>query len=364
MSTAAATASAVLDSYEAYGCRVNAYDPAELFGRYEQAGFLYPAKRRRMAPFWPEIVDNWGRARRAGELVHWVATCEQENGAWASISSWRSTHGGWTTQHLVSIGGPRGSRAVLLAGQAVRIRDRVEAAHQSWFRPDNRFPNRVFGSIEKGVGVEHAAVVPQTRLSIPTATAAGLESDLRISRQKERWQADLHGLAVAARGRVYADAEELGDDDLELDAVDQLYSHVGLRRYRHVWLAWERDRLLGAAIAWRGPLGFNFSFLENRCDLLLQPGLTEAKAGAVVRALLRAAAASYADLPLGAIPVVARCDDARHAVAAGADVVRDYTQSIWLQSGFEAMYGHFARFYERIERTAGRFSLVAPAPRG
>ena len=249
----------------------------------------------------------------------------------------------------------------MLAGQAVRIRDGVDRAHQSWFRPANRFPNRVFGSIETGVGTENAAVIPQALLAIPTAKAAGLASALRISRQRERWQADLYGLAVAARGRVYADAEELDHDDLELDAVDQLYGHVGLRRYRHVWLAWERNRLLGAAIAWRGPLGFNFSFLENRCDLLLDPGLEAVKAEAVVRALLRAASETYADLPLGAIPVVARCDDVHDVVAAGAEPVRNYTQSIWLQPGFEAMYAHMARFYERIERASIRLDLAGPS---
>jgi hypothetical protein len=354
--------SAVLDSYEAYGCRVNALEPHELFARYAEAGFLYEAKRERLRPFLPTIEDNWRRALRAGELIHWVATHDQPQlGSWASISSWRSTHRGWNTQHLVSVGGPSGSRAVMLAGQAVRIRDAADNAHQNWFRPDNRFPKRVFGSIETGVGGDHAAVVPQTLLSIPTGVAAGLAADLRISRQREPWQADLYGLAVAARGRVYAEAEELDHEDLELDTVDQLYGLVGLRRYRHIWLTWERDRLLGAAIAWRGPLGFNFSFLENRCDLLLRPGLEAGKAAGVVRALLRAASGTYADLPLGAIPVVARCNEADHVLAAGGDRVRDYTQSIWLQPAFPAMYAHMARFYERIERASHRAGLATAA---
>jgi hypothetical protein len=177
---------------------------------------------------------------------------------------------------------------------------------------------------------------------------------LRISRQKERWQADLPGLALAARGRVYAEAEELDHEDLELATVDELYGHVGLRRYRHVWLAWERDRLLGAAIAWRGPLGFNFSFLENRCDLLLEPQLAATKADAVVRTLLHAASASYRDFSLGQIPLVMPAQQAPFAVAAGAELVRPYTQSIWLQPGFEAMYEHMARFYRRIERVQHR----------
>jgi hypothetical protein len=81
-----------------------------------------------------------------------------------------------------------------------------------------------------------------------------------------------------------------------------------------------------------------------------------------VRTLLRAAAASYADFPLGQIPVVIPEPEAAHAVTAGAQVVRNYTQSIWLQAGFEAMYAHMARFYQRIERAEARLGLAARRP--
>jgi hypothetical protein len=33
-----------------------------LFERYAQAGFLYQAKRERLRPFMPQILDGWGRA--------------------------------------------------------------------------------------------------------------------------------------------------------------------------------------------------------------------------------------------------------------------------------------------------------------
>src|SRR5690606_38412782 len=87
-------------------------------------------------------------------------------------------------------------------------------------------------------------------------------------------EALLH-LAVAARGRVYAVSEELQHDDLDLEAVDALYRLVGLRRYRKAFVVCQSgsDEPIAAAIAYRGPLGLNFSFLENRCDVLVRPGL-------------------------------------------------------------------------------------------
>ncbi len=346
---------APLGSYDAYGCRVNAIDPDALFDRYAEAGFLYPAKCERLRPFMAQITESWHRALRAGELLHWIATYDsEETDSWASISSWRSTHRGWNTQHLVSIGGPVGSRAVMLAGQAVRIADGVDRSHQNWFRPDNRFPNRLFGTITNTIGEDRAAVHPQLLLSLPIRTAAVLKRELRVSELRSSDDADLHAFAARARGAVYAAAEDLDHEDILLAEVDNLYSLVGLRRYRRIFVAWRGDNPVGAALAYRGPLGFNFSFLENRCDLLLDPDVGGKYRQAVVRSLAAAATAAYVDFPPAEIPLVVAEYDADEAVRAGASPIRRYTQSIWLQEGFSAMYGHMARFYERVEKALER----------
>src|SRR5205814_8955322 len=74
-------------------------------------------------------------------------------------------------------------------------------------------------------------------------------------------------IASVARGSIYVAAEQLLTDP-ELTEVDQLYREVGLRRSRRVWLAYReyKDEPIGAVIAYRGPLGLNFSYIENRCS--------------------------------------------------------------------------------------------------
>jgi hypothetical protein len=98
--------------YADYGCRVNAWPVEQLFERYASTRFLYADKAARLQPYLSEILDNWRRGLRGGELIHWVATYDDPGGGWATISSWRSTWTGWQTQHLVSTAGPVGSRAV------------------------------------------------------------------------------------------------------------------------------------------------------------------------------------------------------------------------------------------------------------
>jgi hypothetical protein len=161
--------------------------------------------------------------------------------------------------------------------------------------------------------------------------------------------AALCALAALARDAVYVTAEAL-DTDVDLQTVDCLYRTVGLRRTRQVWLAYQGDaaRPVGAVLAYRGPLGLNFSFLENRCDLLLDPALSPADAEMVSESLIAAALPAYADFELDDIPVVADQAAAPSLYALGGEFLRNYCQGIWLKDGQPQLYHHVDRFYTRL----------------
>jgi hypothetical protein len=339
----------------------------QLFQWYERGRFLYPDKRERLLPYWSEIENNWRRMLRGGELLLWVVTHDDPiTGAWATTSSWRSTNTGWQTQHTVSLGGPTGSRAVLLAAQAVRIRDGFDSSHQCWFAPSNRFAQKIFGSILRSLDERQAASLLYSYLAVPL-TAGSAESGVRIIQCQHGPSPELLDLVLHTRGVVYAHSEQIVEGDLALAEVDSLYQKVGLRRTRHVWLAFlpGHEAAVGAVLAYRGPLGLNFSFLENRCDLMLRPGLSAAEANLTTRALLHAAATAYDDFRPGFLPLVTDEQTARLVLALGARQLRTYAQSIWLQAGYEAMYQHMESIYSRIEQAAQRRKAqrwLRPAP--
>ena len=155
------------------GRRLNALDAAELFDRYGEAN--HPAKRVRPTPFLPEIADNWRLWRwvRASSSTGSQAAMFREptGGPRSARGEARTTAG--TLNILLLIGGPLGSRAATARWTSrADPRWRRPRSPRAGLRPDNRFPNRVFGTLEKGVGVEHAVVIPQTLLTISTAAAA------------------------------------------------------------------------------------------------------------------------------------------------------------------------------------------------
>jgi hypothetical protein len=159
---------------------------------------------------------------------------------------------------------------------------------------------------------------------------------------------------------VYVTAEAL-DRDVELQAVDRLYRSVGLRRARHVWLAYREgaEAAAGAALAYRGPLGLNFSFLENRCDLLLDPALSAEEAAAVTSALVDAVKGAYVDFELDDIPVIADYISGPALAALGGHFLRNYCQGIWLEDGQPALYQHVDRFYARLVNRVERRGLAS-----
>jgi hypothetical protein len=105
---------------------------------------------------------------------------------------------------------------------------------------------------------------------------------------------------------------------------------------------------VGAAIAYRGPLGVNFSYLENRCDLLLHPTLPASEVPDTIASLLSALSAAYYDFELDDIPLIADEMASEVLLGFGATFLRHYCQGIWLKAGHHGFYQHVDGFYSKI----------------
>ncbi len=289
--------------YEAYGVQVNALSVDEIFALYERAGFLYPDKAARLFPHLPKVRENWRRMLSLGESLLYVLTSGDQKQGLASLAVWRTTQNGWMSQHLVSENNPYASRAVMLSAAAASIRKGQDLSAQNWFRPENRFPARVFGSMVQTIGESLSSVQRHAYFALPKTLSLPAEKRIRV-----------------------------------------------VPYTRHVWLAYlaNKEEPIGAAIVYRGPLGVNFSYLENRCDLLLHPTLPESEVSQAASALLTACSKAYEDFELEEIPVIAE-EMATHVLyKLGAEFLRHYCQGIWLKDGHPRFYRHVDGFYTKL----------------
>ena len=334
--------------YATYGVEVNALDVEQIFALYERTGFLYPEKDARLRPHLGLVRDNWRRMLRAGESLLYVLTAGDEKRGLASLAVWRTAPHGWMPQHLVSDNNPFASRAVMLAAAAGKILSGIDDA-QNWFRPENRFPARVFGSMVQTIGESLCSVQRHSYFALPRRLSLPLSCKIHAVPYDPSQKQSLSAIASATRGSVYITGEDLLGD-VELRTVDEMYRLVGLRRTRSVWLAYKGSRRepVGAAIAYRGPLGVNFSYLENRCDLLLHPTLPASEVPETIASLLSASSAAYHDFELDYIPLIADEMASEVLLGFGAAFLRHYCQGIWLKAGHQGFYQHVDGFYSKL----------------
>lgn len=334
--------------YATYGVEVNALSVEEIFALYERTGFLYPGKAARLRPHLAIVLKNWRTMLKAGESLLYILTAGDEARGMASIAVWRTAPHGWMSQHLVSDNNPFASRAVMLAAAAGKILRGTDDA-QNWFRPENRFPARVFGSMVYSIGEALCSVQRHSYFALPRGLKLSATGKIRAVPYDLSQKQALSAIASATRGSVYIAGEDLLGDT-ELKTVDEMYRAVGLRRTRSVWLAYQgtRSEPVGAAIAYRGPMGINFSYLENRCDLLLHPTLPAVDVPATVAALLNAATAAYEDFELEDIPLITDEMATETLLKNGAEFLRHYCQGIWLKAGHQGFYQHVDGFYSKI----------------
>ncbi|CAK0764266.1 hypothetical protein CCP2SC5_330031 [Azospirillaceae bacterium] len=256
--------------------------------------------------------------------------------------------GGEIYQCLVASHNPFAAYCVMKRGCIEMEAERK--SKQSWFRPNNKYANRLFGSAVDTIGKENSVVISYAYLkakrtvlnydAVSCVIAHGVDAD-RVE--------EFRAFVASQRGMVFAQAEEITAEDWELSSVNIDYRNAGLFRRRHIVLAIDkkRDCIVGAGLAYRGPLGLNFSFIENRLDLIVDSDLDRKMRADVARALLDASFQYYSDFELDWIPLVvdhALVDDFGHECL----YLRDYNQLIWITGGFKGFSVHLDKFYKKV----------------
>ena len=164
---------------------------------------------------------------------------------------------------------------------------------QNWYSPTNGFATKIYGRMERVLGREYADNRLLNYLEVPPDFLPRSPGAYTLVRCTDQDLPKIKDMAELCRGSAFCRAEELDAPDLELARLDRIYRRYGLGRTRQIWLALEGSRTRGMIVAYRGPFGFNFSFLENRCDLMVDPFLSPSERTEVCQQLIRRAAQAY-----------------------------------------------------------------------
>lgn len=330
-----------------------------LFNHYLEVGFLYEKKLKRLNPHRDLIRQNWDLAMTAGRELMWTLVYkEHRNDTIGTITSWRATNNGWVGQHLASPGKRQnlsGVVALLLSAHSEGERGHYYAC-QNWYSPTNKDAMKIYGGMVEAVGRDQASCNLLNYLEVNPEKLDRAGGSIDIVKCTQEDQSMIISLAERCRGDVYVKGEELDHSDLELSLLDGYYRKFGLGRRRYLWKATDISTgvTLGVIIANRAPFGLNFSFLENRCDLLVNPELDKSLCRKVCSLLIRGACDAYfnqnpdPEYPLKHLVVL--CDDGCSETLGdmGAVLARQYHQGIWLSGGFPKWKAHMESVFELV----------------
>jgi hypothetical protein len=319
---------------------------ADVCAIYRASGFLYPQKSEPLEAFWPSIRQLWMHLMRVNPSLLIVGIERHHKRSTGAM--WKSSTNNWFVQHLASDGDAFGTASLVMGAAAALYLPCETQGFQVWFRGDNKFPNRVFGmDILDGGGRN-----PDSALH--TYNYCRLQkSDMQATQRSafdviccdDTTASIATSLISEVRGTAFANVEEFGRDPF-LAGIDSEFRREGLRRYRRIYVAFRQNVPVGCAIAFRGPLGLNFSFLENRCDLVLKPGLPLSETAAITEALLYAAREAYADFEPAWIPVTTEVPQTQLPLSLRP--LRVYTQAIYLRAAMPRFYDGLRGLYGRL----------------
>lgn len=278
----------------------SAFDFDELVEFYREAGFLYEAKLRALAPHMAEIRRTWealaASQGRLGRVIERRRAVGRGSRLRATLSAFFYAPGTWLAQHFVS--SERGAYTdslVALVGLATWFEQNPTIEHvRLSFRPDNPGVNQLFGGWAaafderaRAISLHDHAVCPlASEARLPAAEARGVCVRPATGAREDLQAA--HDLLAESVGSV--EIASLGLEDVGLRAVDEAFAPAGLHRRRRILLAERASGSVGMVILNEASPGMNFSFLENAVEYLeVSTELGERDALGVAAALLRAA---------------------------------------------------------------------------
>lgn len=343
------------NTFEDFKVDFNKVTVKELFYKYEEIGFIYPAKKALLTPYFNLIIENWEKLLKSKEDLLWILTKNHNGKYFASVSVWQYNNYGVQAQHLVSNGNPFLSLKTMLAAQ-------MKAKHhyargemrtsQNWFRPNNRYAYRVFASMYEKLGPRYASLLAFHYLFLRLDKVKYAEQNLYWVEEVSVVDNELISFIAKQYNEVFVRAEELDQEDIDLSLVNKVFQKYGLKRSRKVLKISDKQsgKIVACILANRAPLGLNFSFLENRAFYILDKRLDRNTRKVLIQTMNQSIKHFYKDFELKAIPIVT--DETSSAILQqqGAEFFRVYMQSIWGEEGFSLWYDHIESFLKRIEK--------------
>jgi hypothetical protein len=254
-------------------------DLEALWEFFFETGFLYPMKYRLIQSYKESFKETYRKLYEENPEIAGHFTYQENGRIYGHISMVRAYERAWMIHHHAGMAMEKKRAGLIVLKQIMHYLSdlcRLPSAKMdyvmSYFRPENKFPNSVFGGFTRalnnpeGCSMDLFCYLPYTSFSLVSRLPHGWS--LKECSPPELWQLNHFyshysgGLLMEALGLFQG--EESGDKYLE-----EVYSRLGLMRKWRAYSLTHGGDLNAVLIVNQSTLGFNLSELLNSIMILV-----------------------------------------------------------------------------------------------
>jgi hypothetical protein len=255
-------------------------DLEDLLTFFFDAGFVYPKKYASLHIYKERLRETYRKLYLANPAIarHFI---QLDKGViQAHLSMIRFYENTWVIHHHAAIGQNGAGLKVLN-----QVRDYVTdyrclySSHMDYlacyFRPNNRFPNRVFGGFARALSnPKHCSIDSFAYLNFhfKEHSAGGEEHGWKLDVAKAEELAELSSFYDYVSGGLMIKALDLGPDMRDTNTLNDEYQKLGLKREKHLFSLKKDGKLMAVVLAVVSDTGLNLSNLTNCVHVFIIDG--------------------------------------------------------------------------------------------
>jgi hypothetical protein len=241
-------------------------------------GFLYPKKYRLIQPQRAQFKETYKKLYQDNPGVARHFTYQRNGRIFGHISMVRAYDRAWMIHHHAAKAMESKRTGFMVLKQIMHYLNdmhRLPSANMDYticyFRPENKFPDRVFGGFARelrnprGCSLDLFAYLPYTRLSLGTKLPDGWT----LSRSSERDLWEFEHFYRSQSGGLLVDALGMKDTETREESLQESYRKLGLTRSWQTYSLKSNGKLHALLVVNHSDLGFNLSELLNGIKVLV-----------------------------------------------------------------------------------------------
>ena len=264
-----------LDSYANVSAEI---DMDALWEFFFDSGFIYPKKYGLIQSNREAFKKTYKKLYKENPEVARHFTYQRNGRIYGHISMVRAYDKAWMIHHHAALNMENRRAGFIVLKQIMHYLNdmhRLPSAKMdyvmSYFQPENKFPDRVFGGFArslnnpKGCSVDTFAYLPYTSLSLGARLPDGWT--LRECSALDLWE--LNRYYNHSSGGLLLDAMALGREDSGDGSLENVYERLGLLRKLKAYSLTSQGILEAVLIVNQSDLGFNLSELLNSIKIIV-----------------------------------------------------------------------------------------------